>query len=356
MVEDEKLVSSKYIIEKSGISRATLNNYIKSGLLPKPLVRSPLESDKGPKTIGYFPSHVLERLDRIRLLKSEGYSMAMIGEALRKGLEDSPSHPLPSEKRSKERSAASETLSLFTNDPSFPDKPEKEPLAKTDYHQAPKNISPSLLPFCVVTVSLQDAERIALELLPEFFFALLDTLWGTVDDIVITNGGLISCPERDRMTAYFIHRQNPAYIENALQAALSIRGAMTSPIEVNRKGPLLRAGGPYLNIGLSYGEEYLTLIDDGRRVATSPGLAAAEAKILSSYARCGSVWATKSLLCRLSPEKRRSVHFGVTCGGRFERDLFLPLVDMMPDDPRRAAFLPGKAAGIVVAEVVRGTL
>lgn len=72
------LITSKEIIEKTGISRATLNNYIKMGLLPKPIVRRPGPEQKGVKQIGYFPASVLERILKVKLLKQQGNSMEEI--------------------------------------------------------------------------------------------------------------------------------------------------------------------------------------------------------------------------------------------------------------------------------------
>jgi adenylate cyclase len=69
------LITSKEIIEKTGISRATLNNYIKMGILPKPIVRRPGPEQKGVKQIGYFPASVLERILKVKLLKQQGNSM-----------------------------------------------------------------------------------------------------------------------------------------------------------------------------------------------------------------------------------------------------------------------------------------
>ena len=62
------LITSKEIIEKTGISRATLNNYIKMGILPKPIVRRPGPEQKGVKKIGYFPASVLEHILKVKLL------------------------------------------------------------------------------------------------------------------------------------------------------------------------------------------------------------------------------------------------------------------------------------------------
>jgi class 3 adenylate cyclase/DNA-binding transcriptional MerR regulator len=74
-MSDSNLITSKDIIEKTGISRATLNNYIKLGILPKPIVRRPGPEEKGVKQIGYFPADVLERILKVKLLKQQGNSM-----------------------------------------------------------------------------------------------------------------------------------------------------------------------------------------------------------------------------------------------------------------------------------------
>ena len=69
------MITSKDIIAKTGISRATLNNYIRMGILPKPVVGPPRTGDHGVKQIGYFPDEVLARLDRVKVLKGQGRSM-----------------------------------------------------------------------------------------------------------------------------------------------------------------------------------------------------------------------------------------------------------------------------------------
>ena len=72
---DDNLITSKEIIEKTGISRATLNNYIKMGILPKPVVGKPGPEDRGVKQIGYFPASVLDHILQVKLLKQQGNSM-----------------------------------------------------------------------------------------------------------------------------------------------------------------------------------------------------------------------------------------------------------------------------------------
>jgi len=72
------MISSKELLEKTGISRATLNNYISSGLLSKPLVQQVSGESSGPKLLGYFPDSTLERIELIQQLKKEGLSMGEI--------------------------------------------------------------------------------------------------------------------------------------------------------------------------------------------------------------------------------------------------------------------------------------
>lgn len=74
---DSNTISSKELIGRTGISRATLNNYISLNLIPSPTVRPP-EEPGGPTKIGYFPVWVLERIEKIQELKSSGMRIAEI--------------------------------------------------------------------------------------------------------------------------------------------------------------------------------------------------------------------------------------------------------------------------------------
>ncbi len=72
------MLSSKHLIEKTGISRATLNNYIKLGILSKPVISNPRLDSKGPRQLGFFPEDMIERIGTINRLKQQGYSMSEI--------------------------------------------------------------------------------------------------------------------------------------------------------------------------------------------------------------------------------------------------------------------------------------
>jgi len=77
------MLTSFEVMEAANISRATLNNYISQGLLPRPEVKNPEPgASTNARQIGYFPQEVLLRLERISQLKKEGFSMADIARQL----------------------------------------------------------------------------------------------------------------------------------------------------------------------------------------------------------------------------------------------------------------------------------
>jgi len=70
------MLSSKELLEKTGISRATLNNYVARGLLPRPMVARPeARGSKQPRQLGYFPEEAVARIEQIQQWKREGLSM-----------------------------------------------------------------------------------------------------------------------------------------------------------------------------------------------------------------------------------------------------------------------------------------
>jgi class 3 adenylate cyclase/DNA-binding transcriptional MerR regulator len=78
------MISSKALIDQTGISRATLNNYIQLGILPKPVVQSlSAKADgSGARVLGFFPDDALERVQAVQVLKTRGLSMAQVAERL----------------------------------------------------------------------------------------------------------------------------------------------------------------------------------------------------------------------------------------------------------------------------------
>jgi adenylate cyclase len=77
-------ISSLDIIDKTKISRATLNNYIKMNILPRPHVKKPGEASIRARMLGYFPETVIDIIEQIKEFKKQGYSMDVIIEKLKR--------------------------------------------------------------------------------------------------------------------------------------------------------------------------------------------------------------------------------------------------------------------------------
>ncbi|MFC1864041.1 hypothetical protein ACFL1Z_08845 [Thermodesulfobacteriota bacterium] len=82
--DSQNFISSKEILEKTGISRATLNNYIKIGIIPRPVVRKPVNEVKRIKRLGYFPTVVLDYIDQVKTLKKQGKTLEEVARQITK--------------------------------------------------------------------------------------------------------------------------------------------------------------------------------------------------------------------------------------------------------------------------------
>ena len=93
------MLTSFEVMGAANISRATLNNYISLGLLPRPVVKNPEpDTPTSARQIGYFPDEVLVRLERISQLKKEGYAMADIARQLElEGFQSVENNPVSTE-------------------------------------------------------------------------------------------------------------------------------------------------------------------------------------------------------------------------------------------------------------------
>ena len=72
------MLSSKQIIEITGISRATLNNYVALGILPNPVVKTSPDDAGRATRLGYFADAAVQTIQQVKDLKKEGLSMAEI--------------------------------------------------------------------------------------------------------------------------------------------------------------------------------------------------------------------------------------------------------------------------------------
>ena len=71
------MISSKELLDITGISRATLNNYVQLGVLPRPEVLVP-EGAESVRALGYFPDDALDKIHAVQKLKARGLAMPKI--------------------------------------------------------------------------------------------------------------------------------------------------------------------------------------------------------------------------------------------------------------------------------------
>ncbi len=78
------MLNSKQLIEMTGMSRATLNNYVALGILPNPVIKTSPDDAGRATRLGYFDDSALETIQQVHTLKKDGFTMAQIAEKLGK--------------------------------------------------------------------------------------------------------------------------------------------------------------------------------------------------------------------------------------------------------------------------------
>jgi len=76
------MLNSKQLIEITGISRATLNNYVALGILPNPVVKTPTDGEGRATRLGYFEDDAADKIRLVQKMKKEGMTMAQIAREL----------------------------------------------------------------------------------------------------------------------------------------------------------------------------------------------------------------------------------------------------------------------------------
>lgn len=315
------MLNSKDILEQTGISRATLNNYIGWGIVPKPEVLPPEPQDGGAPRLGYFPDDVVARIGEIQRLKKEGWSMPRIAEHF--GARPAVSAP------SEDDSQAADFV------------PSDAPLAPTAAVQSPlpAAVAPSaaatfpqarripvLTEVAVLVAGLQHSSAIWSELPPEDYFDLINHVWSTIDPIFRRHSGSHGKHPADGMVGYFFPGTDGSYLWNALVAAHDIRDAMR---QVSKDWQLRKGwtADLYMNIGIDEGQEWLGTF---KSASTVEFAAFAEtinqAALISDFSRFGAVWATKNLLGKLSPEQRQRLRYGVRRKNNDGQHIFVPSI------------------------------
>jgi len=313
------LLNSKELLERTGISRATLNNYISWGIVPRPQVLPPGPQDGAAPRIGYFPDDIAKRIAEIQRLKKDGWDMKRIAqhfggtpEAVRPAhsvlggaQQDSPIASAAAPGASGDRVAPAE--SEFTNN-------------------VAGRARPVLTPVAVLVSDLQDCARIWAELPPEEYFELISAVWSTADPIFQRHHGAQGKHAADGLVCHFLPQPDSSYLWNVLAASVELKEAMR---RVSKQWQLRKGWATelYVNTGVNEGQEWLgNFKASGPAEFTALGKTINQAVRISEFARRGAIWATKNLVAKLTSAERKRLKFGVRRKSHEGHEIFVSSV------------------------------
>jgi class 3 adenylate cyclase/DNA-binding transcriptional MerR regulator len=343
------VLSSKEVLERTGISRATLNNYIGSGLVPRPEVLPPNPEHGAAPRIGYFPDDTVERIGQIQRLKQQGWSIARIAAHLAGGaaLEaPAPAPQAPVAQRAAEPAPADRLIAPPAIQPPPPPAPAPA-LPAAGHARVP---APILTPVSVLVSTLQDAGELWLQLPAGEYFELVNEVWLELDRIFRRHGGRHGKHPGEGMVCHFLPQPSASYLWSALAAAHQAREAMR---QISSRWQA-RKGWDFelcMNTGVDEGQEWLGALRLAEPLElTVVGGAADHAAQLSRSVRDGAVWITRNLVGKLSAEERRGLTFGVPRADRRVLSSFARLADLAATNGSPA--VPAALADLPITELL----
>ena len=298
------MISSKTLLKLSGISRATLNNYIKNGLLPRPIIETGDRTKSVSSRLGFFPESSIETIKQIQECKEASMTMSEIINVLGASKDESV------------------TNSSITKNLSYKQ--------EADIHstQQPKHVR--CIPLVALSIRLGFINDIKSRLFAEEYFSFLNDLWRQVETILIRKGAVIGATSEDLMVCYFMGNENANYIEsNYLEE--SIRCSLELQAVAKRLTSVYQRQHNWsqdirINVGIAEGREWVGyLIIDNRSELRILGNTELKARFLTEIAKDGEVLIAKHMLDLLPPDLKlrigyqspRNIALGLTCHGHF---------------------------------------
>jgi class 3 adenylate cyclase len=182
---------------------------------------------------------------------------------------------------------------------------------------------PVLTSLAVLVADLQNSVNICSELPPDEYFALINQIWAAMGKILSKYAGTHGKHMGDGVVYYFFPKNESNYLFNAVICSVELRSAMR---EISAQWQLKKnwTRELQLNIGLHEGQEWLGGFQSANHIEfVALGNTINEATRLSDFARLGRIWATKSLVSKLSVEERNLLDFGVMIKSAENGDRFL---------------------------------
>ncbi|MBU0751082.1 MAG: adenylate/guanylate cyclase domain-containing protein [Gammaproteobacteria bacterium] len=183
---------------------------------------------------------------------------------------------------------------------------------------------PVLTNLAVLVADLQGSVRICSELPPDEYFNLINDIWAAMAPIFRKYHGTHGKHVGDGMVYYFFPQPDSDFLFNALACASEIREEMK---RLSKRWQLQKnwLNELYLNTGITEGQEWLGTFRSTTTIEfVVLGDTINQAARISDFARFGSIWATKSLIGKLSQESRDRVRYGVRRNADGGREVFVP--------------------------------
>lgn len=187
-----------------------------------------------------------------------------------------------------------------------------------------KKRRPYLTELAVLVADLQNSVRICAELPPEEYFQLVNEIWGAMEPILRRHFGTHGKHVGDGMVSYFFPQPDSNYLLNALACARDMRAEIQ---EISRRwrGDKNWLNELILNFGIHEGQEWFGTFQTPTHVEfTVLGDTINMAARLSDLAREGEIWATKSLVGKLSASERERVQYGIRRDGGEDDTIIVP--------------------------------
>lgn len=343
------MLSSKDILERTGISRATLNNYIGYGLVPRPQVLPPEPGDAGAPRIGYFPDDTIERIENVQRLKREGWSLGRILDHFGAGSVDTEAAPPAVEPDEGEAEPSVFPPPVAPGSGSAPRAASSAPASTAagvaGGAGARPGEAPETLAVAVLSVTLSEADELWTSLLVQEYFELANEVCGTVQGVVRMHGGRALRTSPHRLVCHFLPGPGRSQFLDSLRAARALQDAMRELSQrwQVRKGWVREIA---LRCGAAEGEAWVSRGNGHADDLQVVGDVGQHALLLSRASRSGSALVTRDLVARLPAADRAGAVYGIpdTQAPRAPLRLmvFTRLRDFAPQisAPRRLADLP----------------
>lgn len=327
------MLSSKDLLERTGISRATLNNYIAAGLVSRPDVLPPGPEDGGAPRLGYFPDDTVERLETIQRLKREGWSLGRIVEYF-----------------SRARGEAAPPVAAA---PAATPPVESTPVVAAPITPHPPVSAPSRTPQLMAVAALavgpHDADALWVSLSVHDYFEMSGELEAELRRLVRSRQGQATRLAPYRFTCHFLPRAGGDPLVAAIEVAMALRSSvadMSNRWNLRRNMDL----NVVLNTALTAGEAWVSAdVAGGFQVV---GDVSADAQHLLSAGGAGALLASRDFIARLPSAVRGRVVHGVRPSDRPDEPVRLMTFTRLKSLGGTMRSVPRRIADMAVTEVI----